>query len=324
MAKPKKIEIKKIQCTCCGISKEEKEFAPSWSFKNRQTKKLSICKTCCSELYDRKLMTYQDERLALYRFCMELDIPFIKKLVDSTFDKRSSTTDKNIGYLYLAKMGLVQYRDKTFETDMTFMNIFGLDKDELESLMYLNIEETKEQIAKEAKKIITPEVIARWGDGLESEDYIFLEERYNVCCETYEDTNPANLWTYEEICMNYLSLRKNRGNPTAVKQIQETISKLQADCKMKQSQIDNSDDEDACMGRFIDKIELHEPCDKALPFFEDIDKIGKYIKRFFVQPFAKEHGIPVSNLEDMEGVEDYQDINKIYQELEDDNGEDNE
>lgn len=321
--KSKKEEARKITCTCCGYEKEENEFVPSASFQNRQTKRLSICKTCCIELYDRKLLTYQDEKLALYRFCMELDLPYIKKLVDTTIQKKSSS-NKSLGELYIAKLGLVQYRNKTFEDDMQFMNIFGIDEDELQNMMYIDAEQLKEEIKKENKQKITPEIIARWGSNLESEDYQFLEERYNTMLQSYEDKNPANLWTYQELCMNYLYLRKNRGNPSAVKQIQEIISKLQGDCKMKQSQIDSSEDENACLGIFIDKIENYEPCDKALPFFADIDRIRTYIKRFFVQPFAREHDVPISSLPDMDGIEDYQDIDKIYQEVMMEDGEEDE
>ena len=80
--------------------------------------------------------------------------------------------------------------------------------------------------------------------------------------------------------MNYLLLRKDRGNVQLQKSIQEINSKLQADCKMKLSQIDNDDDDNACFGKFIDKIELYEPCNKKLPFFEDIDGIRQYLKRW--------------------------------------------
>lgn len=313
--KSKKPEVKKITCTCCGAEKEETEFVPSASFQNRQTKRLSICKSCCIELYDRKLLTYQDEKLALYRFCMELDLPFVPSLVNSTIQKRTGAK-RSLGEMYIAKLGLVQYRNKTFEDDIQFMNIFALNEDEIQNMMYMNAEQLKEEIKKENKQIITPEIIGRWGSGLEVEDYMFLEDRYNTMLNAYEDKNPANLWTYQELCMNYLYLRKNRGNPSAVKQIQEMISKLQADCKMKQSQIDSSEDENACLGIFIDKIENYEPCDKALPFFRDVDRIKMYIKRFFVQPFAREHGVPINTLPDMEGVEDYQDIDKIYKEQE--------
>ena len=319
MATKKKTE--KMICTSCGLELELKNFAPSYSFSNRKNKKMTICKTCCGELYDRKKLMYQDEHMALYRFCMELNIYYNRDLAEKQI-LQSASSQKNAGYLYVSKMGLVQYRDKTFETDIQFMNIYGLSSDELENLMYINTEKVKEEIKKESKKIITPEIISRWGDGLEQEDYLFLEDRYNTMLQAYDDSNPSSLWTYQEICMNYLSLRKERGNPTAQKNYQEVISKLQADCKMKLSQIDGSDDEEACMGKFIDKIENYEPCDMPLPFFRDIDRIRKYIGRFFTQPFAREHGLAMNKYVD-DDIEDYQDINKIYEEVENQQNHDN-
>lgn len=313
----KKNESKKKTCTCCGKEKEETQFTVSYSFQNRKTRRLSMCKQCCGDWYDRELLKYQNQKTALYRVCMALDLPFDNKLVEKTIDSlKSSNGNNNLMTMYMNRLGLAKYKDKTFSDDIQFINIFGLNEEDLANMMYLNAEKVKEELMNENRKKVTQEMILRWGDDLSIDDYMFLEDRYNVMLRTYEDKNPANLWTYQELCMNYLYLRKNRGNPTAVKQIQEMISKLQGDCKMKQSQIDGSDDEEACMGKYTDRIENYEPCDIALPFFRDVDRVMVYIKRFFTQPFAREHGIPYSDIEGLDGVEDYQDINKIYEEAE--------
>ena len=137
---------------------------------------------------------------------------------------------------------------------------------------------------------------------------------------SYENNNPASIWTYQEMCINYLELRRNRGNPTAQKNYQDMIDKMQTSCKMKISQLDNTEDESASFGRFIDRIEMYEPCEKKLPFFEDIDGIRKYVKKWFILPFAKELGIMDKNVIDEllngEDIEDYSDVNKIYKEQE--------
>ena len=31
--------------------------------------------------------------------------------------------------------------------------------------------------------------------------------------------NPASIWTYQEMCINYLELRRNRGNPYCSKEL---------------------------------------------------------------------------------------------------------
>ena len=287
MANAKKGQF--ITCRRCELEYEAKEFPPSYSFANEKTKKLSICRNCCSELYDRLLVEYQDEMKALYRFCMILDFPFSKKLATSLQSNKNS--GNNIGYQYINKLGLVQYRNKTFQNDMEFINIFGISDEDLEDILMVNVEKTKEKAIEEAKSVITPEVVGRWGKDMAVEEYTFLEDRYKIMLETYDISNPSTVWDMQELCMLYLELRKNRGNPNAQKNTQDMIDKIQSRCKMKLTQIDTTEDDSACFGRFIDKIENYEPCEKKLPFFEDIDGIGKYIKKWFTKPFAMEWGL---------------------------------
>lgn len=91
------------------------------------------------------------------------------------------------------------------------------------------------------------------------------------------------------------------------------IDKLQKGCKMKISQIDNSEDDNATYSKKIDRIENYEPCDKKLPFFDDVDRIRLYIKKWFVSPFAKQHEISRDIVTDGEYVGDYEDIDKAYE-----------
>ena len=144
-------------------------------------------------------------------------------------------------------------------------------------------------------------MIQRWGSDVSYDDMMFLQDRYDIMLQTYDDKNPANLWTYEEMCWNYLYLKNNRGNPQAQKLYQEAISKLQADCKMKIAQVDNSEDDDACLGMKIARIEQYEPCEKKLPFFDDIDGIKKYIKKWkqeatYVQKCAQDTDLIAGSL----------------------------
>lgn len=305
-------------CCCCNYDLELTEFPKSASFLNKQTGRLPYCKGCCSEFYDRLLVEQQDEMKALYKFCMQLDIYFDKDLANTLLANKKATS--NLGFRYINKMGLVQYRNKTFSDTKCFINVFPVSEDDLEELMYIDTEKEKENSLRQAKNKVTSEMIARWGTGYECDEYLFLEERFQTCLNTYVNDNPASIWTYQEMCINYLELRKNRGNPTAQKNYQDMIDKMQTSCKMKIAQLDNSQDEDASFGKFIDRIEMFEPCDKRLPFFEDIDRIRKYIKKWFVLPFAKELEIMDSTVIDEllggEEMEDYSDINKIYEEQE--------
>lgn len=304
-------------CLSCGYDLFETEYAKSASVLNKQRGRLPYCKGCCGDFYDRLLVELQDEMKALYKFCMQLDIYFDKDLAN-TLLANPTKMNTNLGLRYINKMGLVQYRNKTFADTKAFVNVFPISEEELEEIMYINAERNKEEIKKKQKDMVTEEMINRWGIGHEPDEYLFLEERFQVMLNSYDNSNPASIWDYQEMCINYLELRKNRGNPTAQKNYQEMIDKLQKGCKMKISQLDNTEDETASFGRFIDRIEMYEPCEKKLPFFDDIDGIRKYIKKWFVLPFARELEIVnpdvVDELLEGEQIEDYSDINKIYKE----------
>lgn len=304
-------------CLACAHDLEETEYPKSASMLNRQRGRLPYCKACCSEFYDRLLVELQDEMKALYKFCMQLDIYFDKDLAN-TLLANPTKMNTNLGLRYINKMGLVQYRNKTFADTKAFINVFPISEEELEEIMYINAERNKEEVKKKQKDMVTEEMITRWGIGYEPDEYLFLEERFQVMLNSYDNSNPASIWDYQEMCINYLELRKNRGNPTAQKNYQEMIDKLQKGCKMKISQLDNSEDDAASFGRFIDRIEMYEPCEKKLSFFDDIDGIRKYIKKWFVLPFARELEIAnpdvVDELLEGEKIEDYSDVNKIYKE----------
>jgi hypothetical protein len=62
------------------------------------------------------------------------------------------------------KMGLVQYRNKTFSDTKCFINVFSVAEDDLEELMYIDTEKEKENALKQAKNKVTPEMITRWGN----------------------------------------------------------------------------------------------------------------------------------------------------------------
>ena len=92
------------------------------------------------------MLDYQDEMKALYRFCMILDLYFSKDTAMALISK-SKNNENNLGYLYVIKYNLVQYKNKTFSDTNTFINIYGMTDEEMEEALYLNTEKTKEEIS---------------------------------------------------------------------------------------------------------------------------------------------------------------------------------
>lgn len=281
MAKEKNKKETKT-CNYCGLNKELKEFYSSQSIMYKNDGKLPICKNCLIEVYENNLQYYKNVEKAVYKTLFSLDVYYdvslVKKSVIDTFE----IDGKHIITTYFSKINLIQYKGKT-SRDSQPMNIWDMSDDDFDNFEI-------EDLVTEETILITREMLMRWGQGRSIEDYMFLEDRYNTMCNTYGNRNPNSVWTYIEMALNYLDIRKERekDNPDQKKinDINASNSKLAGDCKMKEQQIDNSEDDNICFGNFIKEVEDKEPIigDKL---YEDVDQIHKVFIDDYRHPIAK-------------------------------------
>lgn len=263
------------QCSCCaGISKTK--FYKSYSVLNKHRGVQSICKDCLVEIYKELVNDYKSEDKALYRLCMLLDVYYDEKVVN-TCKEKAKENGKSLPLVYMPKLTLKQYADKSF-IDSNKMNL-----DEKKIIENEDVKKEEKSTKKNRKSVVTPEMIQRWGDNLEENDYLFLEEIYNKMEKTYDTSNPLSLITYKQIAKCYLEMERS-DSAQEKKQIYETISKMTGDCKIKASQQEK--DENEAYTDFITMIEFDEPCEKSLSFFDDVDKCEKYFDRFVRNPLA--------------------------------------
>lgn len=276
MAKKKEMKI----CSCCGENKVISEFYKSNSVMFKNDNKLPICKSCMIEIYEDNFQYYRNEEKALYKTLFSLDIIYdiklAKKCIIDTFN-----TDKNLLKHYMSKVNLLQNRDLTAKSSPK-VNIWDVTDEEIDDFEIedLNIDTF----------LVTREMTKRWGEGRNVTDYIFLEEEYTIMCNTYGNKNPYSLSSYEQIALYKLFLKKEwekpNPNPKTINEINNSISKIAGDCQMKDSQIDNNEDETARFSKFIEMVENKEPILND-PLYEDVDGIRKTIKEDYVRPMAR-------------------------------------
>lgn len=276
----------KYQCSHCGsISKTN--FYKSNSILNKHRGVMSICKDCIPVMYGKYIDIYKSEEKALYSLCMLLDVYYDeKRVVTSKIEAKENNRD--LSATYMSKASLKQYANKSF-IDSCKMN--------LEDTKNIIVEDVKNEEKPKKKSLVTPEMIQRWGSNREEDDYFFLEERFNMMCDTYDNKNIANIWQYQEIALNYLQIQKLRGmddeksTATAVK-LMDSTSKMMNDCKMKSTQIDGSDDTDANLpGMWTKRIQNTKPIPEATGIFADPDGIQKLFDNQFVKPMRRVMGI---------------------------------
>ena len=282
MAKVTK-EIQK--CTCCGQELLSTEFYRSQSLMHKATRRLPICKQCVLDIYEDNFQYYKDPEQALYKTLFSLDIywdvKLSKKCLIDTYD-----TDKHILKAYMSSINLKTYRDKTSRDSEAF-NIWDVDQEKFDTYK-LEEMEINEPI------LISKEMVLKWGTGRANEDYIFLQNEYENMCATYGNKNVYSLSSYEQIALYRLQLRKEwaKDNPNSkvINDINTSISKIAGDCKMKEAQVDNSDEDNMRFSKFIEMIEETEPIPKDKKF-DDYDDIHKVWLEDFVKPFAIAQGI---------------------------------
>lgn len=279
-----------LMCLCCGKELPLTDFYKSQSPMFKATGKCPICKSCMLDIYEENLQFYKDADLALYKTLYSLDYVYDLKLA-----KRAMidcyNTDKHLLKTVMSNINLIQFKNKTAK-DSPPKNLWDIPEDDFTSFELEELE-LPEPI------LISKEMLQRWGEGRPNEDYLFLQSKYETMCNTYDDRNPSSIWTYEQIALNFLDIKKERekNNPnfTKIKTLQETNSKLMGDCKMKIAQIDNTEDESICFGTFIKQIEDYEPIltDER---YNDYDNIYNSWKEDFREPFAQAMKLDVKSL----------------------------
>ena len=270
-----------LKCNCCNEEKEAKEFYTSQSPMFRATRKLPICKSCMLDIYEENLNFYKNEEKALYKTLFSLDICYDMKLAKRALID-TYNTDKHILKAYMSSINLKNYKDKTAKDSPPF-NIWDIPEEKFNTYEL-------EDIQPPEPILISKEIIQRWGGGRSNEDYMFLQDEYENMCATYGNKNPYSLSSYEQIALYRLQLRKEwmKDNPNSkvINDINASISKIAGDCKMKELQIDSSEDDTLRFSKFIEMIEYKEPIPKSEEY-DDIDGIRKVIKEDYIRPLAQ-------------------------------------
>lgn len=289
-------QVKRMKkCSCCGEEKEFNEFYKSQSPLYKADEKCPICKQCVLNIYEENLQYYKDQEKALYKTLFSLDYYFDLKLCKRALID-TYNTDKHILKSYMSNINLAQYKGKTSKDSPPF-NIWDIEEEDFQKYEL-------EDLGIDEPILITKEMLRRWGEGRSNDDYIYLEEMYNTMIKTYDTSNPMSVETYKQIVLNYLDVKKLREskNPDNKKigEILKVNSMLQADCRIKDVQSSN-DEDNMYWSMFIEDIEWTEPIPKPEKEFIDVDGIKKYIKKWFVEPFAKSRRLKENNDKDEKG-----------------------
>ena len=293
---------KNQKCTCCGASKSTVtgyyiSYSPLYASND---KKMTMCKDCVIDIYERYVDFYGDETKALYRLSLLVDGYFSLALVDILMAQAKKTNTSLVRVYFQKANSLPQFKGKT-----------SMDSEHIsleDGTVYLTNEPIQQEEVQEVEDdfVITSEIIRRWGRGLPKDDYGFLEEKYQELIAVYDHRNPVQRMLYQNISRTQLEAEKARrnGNPAMYEKMMSTLSKLMGDGNIKPVQENAVSDDEASFGLFIKKIESEEPIPEPLDEFQDVDGFRKYIDEWFVKPFARIFDLDMGKAIEEEEYED--------------------
>jgi hypothetical protein len=275
---------KTFQCSCCGLDLLIANFYISHSFLNRARGRLTICKTCIDELYNEVFLKTKNHKIAMYRLCRKLDIPYLSEVFNMAYKEAESRSSKLYG-IYFQKMNSLGARHH-----------YNGDFDDSEMLDYddVMVNEEYEDIQKGFLKgfEVTPEMILFWGANLKKEDYWFLSEQYAEWNNTYELDSKSLQELVKQICFTQMKIDTKRAMGDNVDKDLDTYQKLLTSCNFKPNQENMMNSaEQATFGTLIKRWENEKPIPKPDPEWKDVDGIMKYVKVWFTGHLAKMMGV---------------------------------
>lgn len=266
-------------CRKCGkILKPDDFYASGDSFLDTNGK-MSICKTCVSEIFQSEyLMSGRNVNLATLNTCRTINFAF----VESALEGAKNIVEKTNASYETGFFG--HYRSLVWKNHMSYKNsdrrfIFieprGVDVSTLVD---------NEDVEHDVKEF--------WGDNYTPEEYSILEGEYWQWIPRFDIVNKEEESLIKMLCELRLDMRnlrlKNKPIDNTIKSYNAVMNQL----GITPSRIDDTSKTGDTLSEIIKRIEENEPAeyyeDKKL--FADYDNIGQYFKDFILRPLLNFFG----------------------------------
>lgn len=261
------MSVEKIKCSCCGKEQNANQYYISESPFNSATGKLSVCKSCLQNEFQKD----KDNLKNVQNILRMIDRPFVYDLWVSAVNESESKKKSagNVLGTYMKNIGMKDYKSKTW-ADSEFND------------------PSQETDTSEPKDVNEDKI---WGNGFSKQDLDYLNNFYRSYSENYATDTPVQVNLYRNIAKVHLQADKELANGSIkqYKDLLELSSKLHNDGNIKPIQSTGANDDKglSSYGLWIKTIEQTEPCEafEHKKEYEDYDKFNTYIQRWFVRPF---------------------------------------
>lgn len=296
--KPKE-ELDRFICSRCGriYKRQRNNFPISHSpLFMRNGGYMPLCNTCLDELFEHYKDVLGDEKEAIRRMCLKLDIYWNPELY-AMINKSSTTVSRMKSYI--SKTNLLKYSgksyDDTIDEEATAVDInraammaeeYGVDDSLLNRPMASPV----------PVKMPDADTVLFWGAGFTPEFYTELNLRYERWTgKLKKPLDPGTEALYKQICIAEATINKNIVNGKSVEQAQTSLNNLLGSLNIKPNQ--KREDEEALgidttpLGVWAKRWEDKRPIPEDDPEMKDSYGVIKYISTWLYGHLSKMLGM---------------------------------
>ena len=258
-------------CVDCGEWLAQSNFYISRKYK---TGIYPICKKCILARVEQRVKKDDkpnETKESVIEMMRDMNLPYIDSLYDSCCQSVVDDVGEKIKrspfqQTLTAILSLPQYNNKTFKDSELPIDTDGIT----------------------SNRKVKQSTVKKFGNGLNNDDYLFLQDQYDDWVTRYECKTKAQEELFERLCFKKLEIFKATRDGKPTKDLDESYQKLMSTANItpKQNSLDALS-EAQTMGTLIQKWEEERPLPEIDPELEDVDKIGLYIDVFFKGHMSK-------------------------------------
>lgn len=292
------ISTQKHYCCRCGtaFSRRKGYFPVSHSPMYRGSGSLPFCNNCVEEMYEGYLRTLGDDKEAMRRMCMKMDLYWNESIY--AMAARSAGTNSRIRN-YIGKTNIVRYIDKTFDDTLREE---AAKADPVDTFRF--IVQNDEDGAIEAIPV-EQEVIDFWGPGFSPDFYMELERHYKDWTGDIENMSQTERSLYKQISIHEVIIARDAAHGKATDKSVNLLNTLLGSMNLKPSQQKEEADaelEKMPLGVGIQKWEYNRPLPETPVENRDIRKTIKNITTWYLGHACKMVGLKNSYSKIYEGA----------------------
>lgn len=285
------VSTQKFYCSRCGtaFSRQKGYFPVSHSPMYRGLGYLPICNECIDEIYDQYRSSLANDREAMRRMCMKLDLYWNDAIYDMV--EKSAGVHSRVRN-YIGKTNIIRYIDKTFD-DTLLEESQAKQLNKPDAFQFTQDEYSATDTADVVIEV-EKSVIDFWGSGFSPDFYVELEKRYKDWTGGENIIDPTERSLYKQICILEATINRDSAQGRAIDKNVNALNTLLGSMNLKPAQkkddIDSST-ESTPFGVWIKRWENTKPIPEPDPEFQDVDGIVRYISIWFLGHLCKMLGI---------------------------------